>query len=162
MVDAPERIWLSAADSDNECEVWTDASEGGTEYIRADKTGHSRSTRDAIAAFLKVRDENVTPDECDDEERAASADEIIAELATGEVGTDGWAWPKYQSGDKVRARLHNGAIRDGEITGVETHYGWGEPKPHHAYRFHWGKQRDQVLGESKILGLLSARPKGGA
>lgn len=35
-VDAPERIWLSAADSDSEREVWTDADEGGTEYVRAD------------------------------------------------------------------------------------------------------------------------------
>ena len=39
------------------------------------------TARDAIAAFLKVRDENVRPDECDDQERAASADEIISELA---------------------------------------------------------------------------------
>ncbi|QJD54364.1 hypothetical protein [Aminobacter phage Erebus] len=35
-VDAPDRIWLSAADSDNEHNVWFDPDEGGTEYVRAD------------------------------------------------------------------------------------------------------------------------------
>lgn len=34
--DAPERLWLSAADTDNEHDVWFDADEGGTEYVRAD------------------------------------------------------------------------------------------------------------------------------
>lgn len=36
MVDAPERIWLSATGPDNEHEVWFDPDEGGTEYVRAD------------------------------------------------------------------------------------------------------------------------------
>lgn len=34
--NAPERLWLSAPDSDNEHDVWFDAGEGGTEYVRAD------------------------------------------------------------------------------------------------------------------------------
>lgn len=33
---APERLWLSAADADNEHEVWFDPDEGGTPYLRAD------------------------------------------------------------------------------------------------------------------------------
>lgn len=32
----PDRLWLSAADTDNEHEVWFDPDEGGTPYIRAD------------------------------------------------------------------------------------------------------------------------------
>lgn len=33
---APERLWLSASDYDNEHNVWFDPDEGGTEYVRAD------------------------------------------------------------------------------------------------------------------------------
>lgn len=43
------------------------------------------TARDTIAAFLKVRDENVTPDECDDQERADSADAILEALAAANV-----------------------------------------------------------------------------
>lgn len=35
-LEVPERLWLSAPDIDNEHDVWFDASEGGTEYVRAD------------------------------------------------------------------------------------------------------------------------------
>lgn len=34
--DAPKRIWLGAANDDNEREFWVDHDEGGTEYVRAD------------------------------------------------------------------------------------------------------------------------------
>lgn len=43
------------------------------------------TARDTIAAFLKVRDENVTPHECDDLERADSADAILEALAAANV-----------------------------------------------------------------------------
>ena len=35
MSEAPERIWVSAPCPDNECQVWTDPDEGGTEYVLA-------------------------------------------------------------------------------------------------------------------------------
>lgn len=40
------------------------------------------SARDVIADFLKVRDENVPPDECSDDERTESATAIIEDLTT--------------------------------------------------------------------------------
>ena len=36
MSNAPERIWLGAANEDNEREFWEDPDEGGTEFIRRD------------------------------------------------------------------------------------------------------------------------------
>ncbi len=52
MVDDHERIWLSAANDDNEHEVWFDPDEGGTEYIRADK--FKELQRQQLADFRKV------------------------------------------------------------------------------------------------------------
>lgn len=51
-VDAPERIWLSAANDDNEREVWTDPCEGGTDYVRADIA--ARILHEALGEFQQL------------------------------------------------------------------------------------------------------------
>jgi len=61
---APERIWVSAPDSDNEVQCWCDPDEGGTEYIRADRIAALEAAladmtqqRDAaMAGAVKVRE----------------------------------------------------------------------------------------------------------
>ena len=63
-----------------------------------------------------------------------------------------WQWPKFKCGDAVQARLHNGAIRYGRITHVETHYSLRTNEPYHIYSFRWpGSSRSQHLGEASIL-----------
>lgn len=54
LTSEPERLWLGAADEDNEREVWFDPDEGGAPYLRADLAALSRRSLDTADGVEEV------------------------------------------------------------------------------------------------------------
>jgi hypothetical protein len=89
-MSAPERIWLSCIDAENEAAVWFDPDEGGTEYVRADlpPTLSACIAHPEVKALVGLMHQAVTTRAADDMEwqidARATLAAIVAKAGGGE------------------------------------------------------------------------------